>query len=389
MEFKIIQQYAILTRHNPGVILMSEFECPYEPTAELFSPRNAYFMLQVFLGLSTATLLLAKAGEANNQLHFDSRLARIISGLLNFQLHLYHTSYQQLSLPENEAALVAAVPHRTGWEALVIAAAMKGRPPRFFATTDLNWFPGVTTFFNMFKVIPIQTNVKNNAALETAGEILKNHGCVALFPQGGFSTIGQEPPRIFPGTAKLALANQVPVHVVRLDGHWSLQNPTIPLFVSNNTIYRAFLSWFHPNNVQVRRCFVIDFHLKSENASLTDEQKMQEINAELYAFARHTYDLSNEDLDAIKQEIADQRHIPIWQNKLAQDKLKKDLKQLTKPYVPTTMLDKALSLFAKPSLPQHAKDKIARIQQELEELQSEGKRLGDLTLESDIHIMKM
>lgn len=89
---------------------------------------------------------------------------------------------------------------------------------------------------------------------------------------------------------------------------------------------RAFLSSFHMNNVRVTPCAVIDFHLKPEHQDLTDEQKIEEINARLYAYYCHTEELTVEQIHAIDSEISDNKHLPIWKDKVDQDTQQKALR---------------------------------------------------------------
>lgn len=118
--------------------------------------------------------------------------------------------------------------------------------------------------------------------------------------------------------------------MIRLDGFWCLQNPFFPLFIRNNVSYRAFLSMFHMNNVRTTLCRVIDFHLMPENEGLKDEEKIEEICAQLYAYYRHTQELTVEQIDTIKTEISDKTHLLIWNNKVKQDDLGKQLSNLKK-----------------------------------------------------------
>ena len=187
----------------------------------------------------------------------------------------------------------------------------------------------------MFKVITIQaTSVKdehgrsaNAVALDDASKVLQNHGCVAIFPQGNFARIGQKPPRIYNGTANLAVANELPIHVIRLDGFWSLNNPLIPVFMRNNTFYRAFFALFHLNSVRVNLCDVIDVHLQAEHENSSDEEKIEAINARLYACYRQTEELTPEKMNKLKSTFSDPDniHLSIWRNKVRQDALKKEL----------------------------------------------------------------
>ncbi|MCW8398662.1 1-acyl-sn-glycerol-3-phosphate acyltransferase [Legionella sp. PATHC038] len=300
---------------------------------------SAYTILFLLTGLAVATCALARYAESNNRLNYDNRFARIIAGLLVLMMRMMHTKSDDLEITnkETENKLIAIGPHRTGWEAVVVASKMKGTPPRFFATTSFNSVPGVASFLKMFNTIPVDAHAKSNngrtanaGSLELASKALDENGCVALFPQGNFARIGQEPPRVYTGAAKLALMNKTPIHVVRLDGFWSLENPLIPLFVRNSAAYRAFLSGLHFNKVRATLCCVIDFHLQPENEKLSDEEKIEEICAQLYAYYRYTGELTKEQIDVIKREIDNGTHRKIWDIKVRRDQLGKDLLNLKK-----------------------------------------------------------
>lgn len=297
---------------------------------------SAYTFLLLLTGLAVATYTFARFAESKNHLNYENRFARITAGILTLMMNMLHTKNGDLEITEAKNKLIAIGPHRTSWEALVVATKIKGTPPRFFATDSFNTIPGVPSFMKMFKVIQVASQAKkengrssNSGALEKASQVLDEHGCIALFPQGNFAKLGQEPPRVYTGAAQIALKHQIPIHVVRLDGFWSLQNPIIPVFVRNNAMYRAFFSMFHMNNVKTNLCCVIDSHLKPENANLSDAKKIELICAEMYSYYRHTQELTVEQIDAIKTESPDTR-LRIWENKLAQDELRKQLTTLKK-----------------------------------------------------------
>lgn len=304
------------------------------------SVSSTYTLLFLLTGLAVATYAIARFAESNNQLNYENRFARIIAGLLLLMTRMMHTKGGDLEITNaaTENKLIAVGPHRTGWEAVVVASKMKGTPPQFFATTAFNAVPGVSSFLKMFKAIPVEATATksdsgrsaNAGALEHASKALSEHGCVALFPQGNFARLGQEPPRVYAGAARLALMNKTPIHVLRLDGFWSLQNPLIPVLVRNSAYYRAFLSWFHMNNVRTTLCCVIDFHLKPGSEGLNEEEKIEEICAQLYAYYRHTQELTTEQIDTIKEEISNKTHLLIWNNKVKQDDLGKQLANLKK-----------------------------------------------------------
>ncbi len=302
------------------------------------SASSAYTVLFLLTGLAVATYAIARFAESNNHLNYENRFARIIAGLLLLMTRMMHTRSGDLEITDTENKLIAVGPHRTGWEAVVVASKIKGEPPRFLATDAYNSVPLVAPFMEMFKTIPVKSNTtkgehgqsSNAGALDHASKALSEKGCVALFPQGNFARLSKEPPRVYAGAAKLALQNKVPIHVIRLDGFWCLQNPFIPVFIRDSAYYRAFFSAFHMNNVRATLCCVIDFHLKPENETLSEEEKIEEICAQLYAYYRHTQELTVEQIGTIKKEISDKTHLLIWNNKVKQDDLGKQLLNLKK-----------------------------------------------------------
>lgn len=315
---------------------MTDITCPNDTSLSKESSPHVYTLLFMLTGFSVALYAFARFAEANNRLNYDSRLSRIIAGLLNLTVNMLHTTAGDLDIINDDTKLITAGPHRTSWEAFVIASKIKGTPPRFFATDMFNGLPGVASFMERFKVITIEANpVKqaggptgNAKALEKASQALKEKGCVALFPQGNFSKIGQDAPRVYSGAAKLAIMSQTPIHVIRLDGFWSLQNTLIPLFVRNHTYFRAFVSGFLRNNVRATLCCVIDFHLLPEHRDLPEDEKIDEICAQLYAYYRHTEELSVEQINSIKTSILDKTHRKVWENKVEQGALEKKLSHL-------------------------------------------------------------
>ena len=301
------------------------------------SGANAYNMLFLLTGLAVAMFAFAKFAESKNRLNYDDRSARIIAGFIAIMVNLFHAKKGDVEITDAENKLIAVGPHRTSLDGFVVASKIDKTPPRFFATTSFNALPGISSLLSMFKVIPVIANEitkgdggqsANASSIDDASKILKEGGCVVIFPQGNFSRKGQEPPRVYTGAAKIALKNQIPIQVIRLDGFWSLENSLIPVVIRNSLYYRAFFSLFHLNNVRTTLCCEIDFHLKPENAALTDEQKIEEICAQLYAYYRHTKELTVDQLGAIKTQIADKTHTLFWSNKVKQDHLGKQLLKL-------------------------------------------------------------
>ncbi|NCT56419.1 MAG: 1-acyl-sn-glycerol-3-phosphate acyltransferase [Legionella sp.] len=299
---------------------------------------TSYDALLALAGIALATYAMARFFESQDRLGYETRSARIISGFLQLSMHLWHTTGPEVEITSERGCLIALGPHRASLDAFAFVSKVKlhgTTPPQFFATDAFHAIPGVSSLFDMFKVIAIKAKASkdtqgrsaNAEALDEASRILQNNGCVAVFPQGNFARIGQEPPRIYNGTAKLAVTNKLPIHVIRLDGFWSLNNPVIPVSIRNNRFYRAFFALFHMNRVCVNLCDVIDVHLQSEYENSSDEEKIEAINARLYACYRQTEELTPEKIDKLKPTLSNTIHLSIWQNKVRQDALKKALTQ--------------------------------------------------------------
>jgi len=301
---------------------------------------SSYDALLALAGVALATYAMARFCESQDRLGYEQRVTRIISGFIQLTMRTWHTTTRSdVEITSERGCLIALGPHRASLDAFAFVSKIKLNgvtPPQFFATDVFNAIPGISSLMKMFKVITIQaTSVKdehgrsaNAVALDDASKVLQNHGCIAIFPQGNFARIGQKPPRIYNGTANLAVTNELPIHVIRLDGFWSLNNPLIPVFMRNNTFYRAFFALFHLNSVRVTLCDVIDFHLQPEYINLSPEEKIEGINARLYAYYRQTEDLMPEDIDPIQTTLSNKINISIWQNIVQQDVLKKDLLKL-------------------------------------------------------------
>lgn len=296
-----------------------------------------YFYCFTFI-VSSCSLL--KAAEKYNRLDLKYRAGRMVAGFLEAFVHLLHSRKQTLPLRKDEAAILAAGPHRTGAvEAFALASNMEGAPPRYFATDTFFKVPYIGSlikrFMKMFEVIVVDfttnTGGKTNArsaVLEAANRVLQDKGRVALFPQGNLAYIGEDAHIVYNGAAKMAIHNSLPIQVVRLDGFWSLENPLLPLFVKNDKNYRGFGSLAHPNDVKTNLCWEIDVHLRPENVDLPEAEKIRLINAELYAFFRHTQELTLSEIDKIKMEIESGEHLEIWDNKFGKYHLSKTLSKL-------------------------------------------------------------
>lgn len=307
--------------------------------SEADSGSSAYTLLFLLSGLAVATYSLARYAESQNKLDYDSRLMRIVAGFLLIMTNLLYSKKSDLVISTKNGALVASGPHQLGLvDALALASILDGPPPRFLATTKYNIIPLVESVLNAFKAIlvapPTTEDNKekkpsaNTNLLKDVAQVLKDKGCVALFPQGNFAKIGQEPHRIYDGVANMAIDNDMPVHVVRLDGFWGIHNSLVPLFIRNNPYYRSLISALHMHDIRPTLCCVIDLHLQPENKDLPRREKMDRICAILYAYYRQSNDLTKDQIKAI--DVTSNQHLLIWQNKLKLVAAQKELVLLKK-----------------------------------------------------------
>ncbi len=294
-------------------------------------------LLKLTAGASVATCALAcHVAESQNTLDYEDRAARIAAGSLKMIVNMLHTQGGRYQITDAGGKVFTFGPHRAAIDSFVVGAKFVGTPPQFFATDLFNDIPGAERLLKMFKVITVKADAKrshdgksaNSDTLVQASKVLKKNGCIALYPQGNFSYIRKPSPRIYTGAAKIALQNNVPIHVMRLDGLWSLENTYIPLFVRDTLAYRVFLAALHPNNIRITPCSVIDFHLKPEAAILSEDEKVDRICAELYAYYHRKESLSEEEIDHIRKEVSENKHVPLWQNKMAQYKHEKEIRAL-------------------------------------------------------------
>ena len=344
---------------------MDENYCDEQELEASVAYSYQYFYTLSVLFISTCVLL--RLGEKNCQIKYDSFFARAIAGLLKFYTDKYHTTQSTLDIPTDKPCILVGGPHREGvLDGVVIASKLpKGMPPpRVAATTSFNVIPGFESFMNLFHVIPVHTEhptfssammkfamlidcygaerhkflpsaaaflklwgfaipeikkvngkVVNPHVLPTAAQTLREGGCYFSFPQGNLAYINQDPHPVYNGAATLAIQENLPIYLVRIDGYWCLTNPYLPLFVKNWSWYRAILSILHPNDAKAT-LVIIDAHLKAEAENLSFQEKLNELNAQMFAYFLHTGDLKTEDMNKIKLEIESGKHREIWAAKM-------------------------------------------------------------------------
>lgn len=293
---------------------------------------NPYFILITLTSLFTLGITTQQLLERTNRLNYPDRTTRTLAGFIRFFMMLLHTQSAPLALPE-EAALLAAGPHRTGMDGIALGVRLEGKPPRPWATNLYNRIPGVGRFLNQFGVIFVDDvgKAKGHVTVDpvtSAVEVVNKGGRFAAFPQGNLCYEGQESHPIFDGMAKVAIQTGKPIYAIRLDGFWSVSTRWIPLSIRNSSLYRLFGTLIVPNNIRPTHCHTIDWHLREENKNQPEAEKIRQINAVLYAYFRHTGELSPAQIDRIKLEIESGKHLEIWDNRFKRFSLQREQRAL-------------------------------------------------------------
>lgn len=250
------------------------------------------------------------------------------------------TKVDAIKVTDAKNKIIVVGPHRTSWDAALVLMNLEGEPVRCFATTAHNSLPGVKSVLNMFEVIPVKHDTKpikgengevlrsaNADALDEAAKIISEGGRVLMFPQGNIVKKGQKPPTIYDGSAKLAIATGTTISAYRIDG---FTTSFLPERLTETALWKLFLSVLCPGEKKTTYLGEIDVHLKKENIDKPENEKIALINAELFAYYRHTENLALPQIQKIKTEIKDGIHNTIWGNRTAQDKAKKQLELLEK-----------------------------------------------------------
>lgn len=295
---------------------------------------NAYWYLFALCSLMATAYALTRYLERKNPFDYENRSTRVVVGLIRMFMLAMHTNSQELDIPD-DTSIIAIGPHTAGADALALSANLKGKPLRFWATDHYDKIPVVGPFMRTFKTIPVKENTRrttertaNSDAIESAVQVVNENGRFAVFPQGNICYPGQDSPMIYNGTAQVALRTQKPILVLRLDGMSSTQNGLIPAFIRNSTYYRIFGTLLVPNNIRTTVCYTIDCHLKEPVVNLSDKEKLRHINATLYAFFRHINNLTPTQIEQIKQDVNDGKHLQIWDKRDEMNTCQRQLKAL-------------------------------------------------------------
>lgn len=362
------------------------------------------YILQLLILFGVLFTIGAMMANRARRFSYQGRFARAAEGAIQLGLHWHTSPTTDIASPGGSISALGPHLFGGVEAATYAAHVAPGKPLHFLGTEEFNKIPGIKAFFDCFEVISVPLPPKRSVAetdqrlLEAsnvaAKELIKYHqkkltgttdrtedldtavaqanggldklnnmiseidakkeaavveatvadlrkgGRVVVFPQGNIRKIGQPHHRVYDGTARAAIAAKAPINVVHLSGHWVLNNPFVPLFIRNWTLYRALFSSLHMNNIKPRLCFELDDHLKRTNAHLSDEEKIRILNAKMYAvFRRDT--MTDDDLAEVEEEFRTGKYLEIWDQKIAIDMMQrltatfqKDLNTMQKAKIP-------------------------------------------------------
>lgn len=135
----------------------------------------------------------------------------------------------QKNVPLN-GPLIIACAHQNNADPPVITGAM---PRRVSWLTKAEWFktPGVGLAFRMARMIPVRRAEADIGALRQAQQLLKEGGCLGMFPEGTRSH-GKGLQEGEPGSALVALRSGAPIVPVAI---WGTENLNLPRDIIGRT----------------------------------------------------------------------------------------------------------------------------------------------------------
>ena len=106
--------------------------------------------------------------------------------------------------------LVLVANHTAVYDPVCLQVACKHRLIRFMEAREYYNVKGLRFLYRMLRVIPVNRNGNDTAAIRTAVRELCNNGCIGIFPEGRISTDGQIH-RARQGVALIALMSNAAV----------------------------------------------------------------------------------------------------------------------------------------------------------------------------------
>lgn len=141
----------------------------------------------------------------------------LVDGLLRWLCLKYHRlGYQNIPLPENGCAIVAAN-HISGLDPFLLIAA-SARPLRFLIAREEYERFGLRWLFRAAGCIPVERSGRPERALREAKRRLEQGEVVAIFPHGGIHLDSDPPRKLKAGVLRLSQLGKCPIYPVRLQG---------------------------------------------------------------------------------------------------------------------------------------------------------------------------
>jgi 1-acyl-sn-glycerol-3-phosphate acyltransferase len=134
--------------------------------------------------------------------------------------------------------VILAINHTAGIDPMAIFATCTYRLPSFVVAEEYYRLPMLGWFQRLAGCVPVNRARPGKKFLSACLRLLRNGGCLAIFPEGTWPDPGQEPLRARPGVGVLALRSGAAV---------------IPCHISGTTYaFSPFKSYFLRHRVQVR-----------------------------------------------------------------------------------------------------------------------------------------
>lgn len=186
----------------------------------------------------TSALLLASCARAALRYLSDDEVGPVVGfiRLINrffarFWLRLKREGH--CTVPR-EGAVIIAANHTAGVDPMAIISECPHRLPSFIVAEEYYNVPVAHTLMKWGRCIPIDRKNPGKSFLTQTLRLLKDGGCLGIFPQGTFEEPGKEVPEAKSGVGVLALRTGATVIPCHISGTRYFDNPFLAFFVRHN-----------------------------------------------------------------------------------------------------------------------------------------------------------